>query len=355
LRREAIRGEQGQTLILFVFALPLLLALIALVSDGSNLFANKRSVQNVADASVLAAVRELNPCFGSGSITACTSNVQSVATDYCERNGGRDVTPPCSVTTSPQLLLPACDDSSGPDLNSCYKTPYPGPGDYGVQVRITRDVSLGFASIIGLSRSNVRAKASAKLGILSSAGNVAPIPISQSLFCSGGGHFGYVPGSPPPDSCFGAPDITVSFDTADKKKPKLMDLDVISTTGPVIAQTVNTTDMVNWITFGHPGDLPTNAWYGGNSNSGSHNGIQNAFRTDGSATLIPLYDTLDTVSVPPDWYHVIGFAAFVITSVTWNGNAHELTGHWVRLIDSGSVSSSGGGNDFGVHGVALDE
>jgi Putative Flp pilus-assembly TadE/G-like len=344
-RREAIRGERGQTLILVVFALPLLFALIALVSDGSNLFANKRSVQNVADASVLAAVRELNPCFGTGSVAACSSQVQAVASQYSSLNGGPGVPTP----------LPACDDSSGPDLNSCYKTPYPGSGDMGLQVRIKRDVSLRFGGIVNLPSSPVRAKAAAMLGVLSAAGNVAPIPISQSLFCSGVGHSGYVPGGPPPDSCFGAPDITVSFDTTDKKKPKLMDLDVISTTGPVTAQTVNTTDMVNWITFGHAGDLPTNAWYGGNSNSGSHNGIQNAFRTDGSATLIPLYDTLDTVGVPPDWYHVIGFAAFVITGVTWTGNAHELTGHWVRLIDTGSVSSSGGGSDFGVHGVALNE
>src|ERR671930_1395724 len=55
-RRSALRGERGQTLILFVVSLPLLVAIIALVADGSNLFANKRSVQNVADASVLAAV-----------------------------------------------------------------------------------------------------------------------------------------------------------------------------------------------------------------------------------------------------------------------------------------------------------
>ena len=88
MRRQAIRSEKGQTLILVVFALPLLLALIALVSDGSNLFANKRSVQNVADASVLAAVRELNPCFGTGSVAACSSQVQAVASDYSSRNGG---------------------------------------------------------------------------------------------------------------------------------------------------------------------------------------------------------------------------------------------------------------------------
>jgi hypothetical protein len=332
-----------------VFALPLFFALIALVSDGSNLFANKRSVQNVADASVLAAVRELNPCFGTGSVDACKAQVAAVAGEYSFRNDGQPTNTP----------LPECADGPGVvDPNSCYKTPYPGSGNYGVQVRIKRDVSLRFGGFIGLPSSPVRAKAAAILGVLSGAGNVAPIPIDKSKFCTktdGTPRATWTLGTPPPEACFGLPDITVNFDTTDKKKPKLMDLDVISTTGPVTAQTVNTTDMVNWITFGHSGDLPTNAWYGGNSNSGSHNGIQNAFKTDGSATLIPLYDTLDTVGVPPNWYHVIGFAAFVITGVTWNGNTHDLTGHWVRLIDSGSVSGSGGGNDFGVHGVALGE
>jgi Putative Flp pilus-assembly TadE/G-like len=352
--REAIRGERGQTLILFVFALPLLFALIALVSDGSNLFANKRSVQNVADASVLAAVRELNPCFGSGSVAACTSNVQSVATEYCFRNGGDDATPPCNSVASPPSLLPACNDSSGVDPNSCYKTPYPGSGAYGVQVRIRRDVSLRFGGFLGLTSSPVRAKAAAVLGILDAAANVAPIPISVNKFCSGPGHSGFVLGSPPPDSCFGAPDITVDFNSLDHSKPMLMDLDVISTTGPVLASSVDTATMKSWISIGHAGALPVNAWYAGNSNSGGHGGIQTAFPI-GSPMYIPLYDTLDTTGVPPNWYHVIGFAAFVITDVKWTGNTHTLTGHWVRLIDNGSVSSSGGGNDFGVHGVALDE
>jgi Putative Flp pilus-assembly TadE/G-like len=353
LRRQAIRAEQGQTLILVVFALPLLFALIALVSDGSNLFANKRSVQNVADASVLAAVRELNPCFGSGSVAACTANVQSVATDYCFRNGGNDGTPPCNSVASPPSMLPACNDSSGVDLNSCYKMPYPGSGDYGVQVRIRRNVSLRFAGIVNLP-SPVRAKAAATLGLLSAAGNVAPIPIDQNQFCFGR-RGTWTPGSgPPPDACFGAPDITVSFDTPGGKV-KLMDLDVISTTGPVVADQVNTTDMSNWITFGHPGDLPAQGWYAGCSNSGIHGGIQNAFNKDGiTPTLIPLYDNFDTANDPPNWYHVVGFAAFVIDSVRWS-NVHQLTGHWVKLIDSGSVSSSGGGSDFGVRGVELDE
>src|SRR6266487_3251626 len=93
LRRQAIREEHGQTLILFVVALPLLLALIALVTDGSNLFANKRSVQNAADASALAAVRELNPdlslCTGPASTPGtCLYRVETTASDYSKRNDG---------------------------------------------------------------------------------------------------------------------------------------------------------------------------------------------------------------------------------------------------------------------------
>jgi Putative Flp pilus-assembly TadE/G-like len=376
LRREVIGAEQGQTLILFVVALPLLLALIALVTDGSNLFANKRSVQNVADATVLAAVSQLNPCFGTGSVAACTANVQSVATDYCERNGGRDATPQCSVI-SPSSPLRACNDSSGLDPNSCYKTPYPGPGDYGVQVRIRRDVSLLFGGLINLPSSPVRAKASAVLGVLGAAGNVAPIPIPQSKFCkddngnSRAPSWTPGPGSgPPPDACFGAPDITVSFDDAFSNL-MLMDLDIFSTAGPVSSGQVSTAVMDVWIANGHAGTLPANAWYGGDANGGNHGGIQNYFpggsgtnppaqpQPAGSPLFIPLFDTRDpgASNSPPQWYHVVGFAAFVITSSRWS-NVHTLTGHWVRFVDSGVVASctpSTPCSDFGVHGVSLNE
>jgi hypothetical protein len=350
LRRQAIRAEHGQTLILFVVAVPLLFALIALVSDGSNVFASKRSLQNAADASVLAAVRELNPCFGTGSSTACTGQVQATANDYSfNRNGG-----PAVDTTQ-------CDSGTPPVTTNCYKTPYPTPSDFGgLQIRLSRSVPFGFGRVVGLSSGSVSAKASATLGVLAAAGNVAPIPIDKAKFCTkadGTPRVSWSPPSPPPDACFGLPDITVSFDTTDKKKPMLMDLDIVSTTGPVIGSTVNTTDMLNWITYGHPGTLPGKAWYGGNTNSGGHNGIQTAFKTDGTPTFIPLYVDRDTSNVPPNWYHVIGFAAFVITSLTWNGGGHELIGHWVKFVDSGVVANctpSTPCSDFGVRGVALD-
>jgi hypothetical protein len=366
LRRDVIRAEHGQTLILFVVALPLLFALIALVSDGSNLFANKRSLQNAADASVLAAVRDLNPCFGTGSSTACTGQIQQTANDYSfNRNGG----PPIDTTQ--------CGSGTPPVTTNCYKTPYPTSSDFGgLQVRLSRSVPFGFGRAIGISSGSVSAKASATLGVLAGAGNVAPIPIDKSKFCKDNNGISRAPGwtgsGPPPDACFGAPDITVSFDdpipNSNKTALMLMDLDIFSTTGPVSPGQVNTSTMDIWIANGHAGTLPANAWYAGDANSGNHGGIQNYFpggsgtnptpQPAGSPLFIPLYDTLDTANSPPNWYHVVGFAAFVIDlpSSRWS-NVHTLTGHWVKFLDSGVVAHCTAQtpcSDFGVRGVALD-
>jgi len=166
---------------------------------------------------------------------------------------------------------------------------------------------------------------------------------------------------PPPDGCFGAPDITVSFD--DLNNLMLMDLDTYSTTGPVSGgNSVSTFTMDGWIKNGHAANLPANAWYGGDGNSGNHGGIQNFFPGGsqglpaGTPMYIPLFSDRDIANHPPNWYHVIGFASFVITNVRWS-NVHQLTGHWVKFTDSGVVAdcSSTPCEDFGVHGVALDE
>ena len=90
--RFRLREERGQTIIFVSAALPVLLAAGALVVDGSQLFVNKRSLQNAADAAALAAARDL-------STTAC--GARRVGTQ-------RGSTP---VTTTPidgGAPLPAC-------------------------------------------------------------------------------------------------------------------------------------------------------------------------------------------------------------------------------------------------------
>src|SRR5580765_5247134 len=79
-------SERGQALVLVALALPLFFAIVALVVDGSTLMAKRRSIQNAADASALAASQALpasGPCDA-----ACQATVKSVIEQYSNMNGG---------------------------------------------------------------------------------------------------------------------------------------------------------------------------------------------------------------------------------------------------------------------------
>jgi putative Flp pilus-assembly TadE/G-like protein len=100
------RRERGQTLIFVLLAMPLFLALIALVIDGSMLLVKKRALQNAADAAALAVVQSApDPTCTSGCLT-------SFATDYSQKNGGPDLHP--------------CNDAdpTHPTDSNCYRYPY---------------------------------------------------------------------------------------------------------------------------------------------------------------------------------------------------------------------------------------
>jgi hypothetical protein len=348
LRRQAIRAEHGQTLLLFVFALPLLLAVVALVTDGSNLFANKRSVQNVADATVLAAVRELNPdlsvCTGPAStVGTCLNKVQTVASDYSDRNGGP--TP-----------LHQCDDTSGPDWN-CYQTPYPDSTGTGtLQIRIKRSVGLRFGGLVGLTQSDVVAKAVAGLGLPGGATNVSPVGVQQQIAaCT-------MPSAPV--KCLGPSfPTTLNFDSGGFGYA-LLNLDCATDTPQTSCGTSSDQEMVNYIEQGFPGTLDVNKWY--QQNNGAKNGIKQGVDfaiANGKPLLIPVYDCV-SVTPPavvcgpgtgnPAAYHVIGFAAFVIQSRNgWNnGQGHTFTGYFTTYIATG-ITAGAGGTDFGVHVVSL--
>jgi Flp pilus assembly protein TadG len=331
MRRQQLRREEGQTLILVVLALPLLLAMIALVIDGANLFTQRRSVQNAADAAALAAGAKLNTdlsaCTGPDTAsTTCAYNVRTTAEDYSSRNGG-------------QSSLHACVDSS--DTN-CYLTPY--KTDNGrVQVRLKKSVSGFFTGAIGLS-GVLSASASSVAGLspANAAGLVAPIAVSLANACT--------PTVVP--SCYGVT-TTFSFDSSGYA---LLDLQQVSTSGPIVGGNVSTSIYCDWIKDGYPATLPSNAWYGAEGDNGYKNGIKNCWPDDGTTVLlVPVYDMKDAIT---DSYHVVGFAAFVIDpgGVKWTGNQgtgnHTLTGHFTTFVAGGV---GGGGQSFGVYAVTLFE
>ena len=57
------RGEEGQSLMLFVVMLPFFLAIFGLVLDAGTIFAARREAQGIADAAARAGANELNVDF----------------------------------------------------------------------------------------------------------------------------------------------------------------------------------------------------------------------------------------------------------------------------------------------------
>src|SRR5690242_56414 len=68
--KHSFWAEESQTMVLVALALPLFFAVIALVIDGSSLMAQRRTIQNAADASSLAAAQELT--VGTACVSPCT-------------------------------------------------------------------------------------------------------------------------------------------------------------------------------------------------------------------------------------------------------------------------------------------
>jgi Putative Flp pilus-assembly TadE/G-like len=144
--------QGGQTLIIFTIAMPLFLAIAALVVDGSTLLVHRRSLQVAADASALAVAQSLKtPCA-----TSAPSCLPELASDYSQKNGG-PAGQPCNqvdpLGDPTKKCLPPCnDDSSKPN---CFQTPYndhkPATDDTTlVEVRLTKSATGLFTGAVGL-------------------------------------------------------------------------------------------------------------------------------------------------------------------------------------------------------------
>jgi Putative Flp pilus-assembly TadE/G-like len=134
------RDEGGQTLIFFVLAMPLFLAIIALVVDGSMVLVKKRALQNAADAAALAAAQDWplgGPCVG-----ACLATLQTSANNYSDKNGGPSLHP-CNDP-----------DPTHPTDTNCFAAPYVDKSgtahDGQVEVRLTVSTPTLFTKAIGL-------------------------------------------------------------------------------------------------------------------------------------------------------------------------------------------------------------
>jgi type II secretory pathway pseudopilin PulG len=145
--------ERGQALILIALAIVGMIGLVALAIDGGNVFSNRRSAQNAADAAALAGAlaRVKNPDLPPADLSALAK--AAALARATSNNFTTDASNTVTVNNPPGA---GCSGTSGP---------YAGNAEY-IQVIIRTTVSTFFAPVVGITQLHncVEAIARAKPG-----------------------------------------------------------------------------------------------------------------------------------------------------------------------------------------------
>jgi Flp pilus assembly protein TadG len=143
--RHVLRGREGQTIVLVAVFMLALLAILALAIDVGHVYAERRRMQNAADAGALAGAREI--CFGDQSAAALT------AQQYAEDNGAETV----------EVLIEHT-------------------GAYVVDVTAEETTRTYFAAIFGIDSADVGASAAAVCGAASNACGLWPVAFDVQIW-----------------------------------------------------------------------------------------------------------------------------------------------------------------------------
>ncbi|HOA20283.1 MAG TPA: pilus assembly protein TadG-related protein [Sedimentibacter sp.] len=145
--RKLYRNETGQTIVLVALMMVMLIGFGALTIDVGAMTFQKSNLQNAADSAALAGVQNMTS----------VSDVKKAVIDYARSNGLK-----VTEDGAPQ---------SGDTIT--INTPYNGDSKK-VEVIITREVKHHLAGVLGLTQSNISARAVAeKSGFLGAAFNYA--------------------------------------------------------------------------------------------------------------------------------------------------------------------------------------
>jgi hypothetical protein len=312
------KSNCGQAYVLTILFLVVLLAMAAAVLDVGSWYRAHRSLQATVDAAALA---------GAQALPQSTGEASTLATEYASKNGGGDMT----VTFSTKVFANDTITVEG-------KRPAPG----------------FFSKVFGLDSVTVRTTASARAGYPKAAKWVAPIVVNVN-------HPMLQPcgGEPPCES-----ETTLEYDNMnnpgggkgkDDGNAGAGSFGFINLTGE---GGVGSSDLGDWISEGFDEYLYANEDYNvSTGNPFSSSNIEAALDVklaEGQALLFPIYDKL-TGTGDNAKYHIVGFVAFVISDIDFQGTNEILHGHFTEITWDGILAESGGEAppDFGVRSVSL--
>jgi len=297
-----LRCERGQSTVVVVLFMTVILGMAAAVLDVGSWYRADRAVQQAADAAALA---------GADALPGSTSQARSLALSYSDKNGGGVLDADISFSTT----LRANDT---------------------ISVHARRPAPGFFARLFGVSSVAVDATAKARSGVAGAARWAAPFGVDERHPLISGGNC----------PCFNqATDLGLQRVGPGAFRVINIDGSQGGTSPPTIA---------SWIQYGYSGYMPID-WYfsdpGARFNSST---IQDALNTRiGQVILLPIYREVIGSGANAE-YHVVGFVGFRITGYTINGSRDAyLYGHFESITWDGIMSESGSDRDYGAHVIEL--
>jgi hypothetical protein len=296
-----------------LMALVSMIGMTAFVVDVGSWFRADRHMQAVADAAALAGAQALphNP-----------SKAIDLAEDYAAKNGGPD---------AEQMVI--VKDRKKNDT---------------LRVRYSQDAPGFFARLFGVDTVRVGANASARATEMGAAKWVAPIVVNEKhpmLQCK-------------PKPCFDTPTILDYYNLKSGS-------DGAGSFGFVdlAGNSSGTSDLKEQIAKGWDQMMPLGQYSArtGNPFSAIDTDLQSRIDTE---MLFPIYRSLKTSGTKAEYEIVgwVGFVAFVITDIDFDGSNEKIYGYFTRVVWEGIPADDtsddddddgGGSIDFGAMTVSL--
>jgi hypothetical protein len=314
------RNERGQTLVMSVLFLWVLLGMGALVLDVGAWYRADRDAQTAADAAALAAAQEL-PDSPAQALDAALS--------WGEKNGGGIEA--ADVSFSPSKYMP--NDT--------------------VYVEIDRPSPGFFAKLFGIETVTVGAKAAARAGTPAEALYVAPIVVNEQHEMI-------------QRSCFGTPKSSNGCDTElsyyhlkedagkgpDKEEPDgAGSFGFINLTGD--DSNPGTSELGSWITSGYDKYMPLGDYHARTGNPFSSTNVGDSLSGKiGEELLFPIYRKIVGTGSGAK-YEIIGWVGFHLTGTDLHGTNEKLLGYFTRVVWTGIQGSTGSSFSPGVRVVEL--
>jgi hypothetical protein len=287
--------ESGQTLVLFAGLVVALLAILALVLDGGNIYLQRRFAQNAADAGAIA-----------GALVVC-------------RDGTADAAEAAALNYAV-------------DRNRADTAVVTVDG-WTVTVVTTRTVPTAFAGLVGINQLDASAAAVAECGPVSRAMGIAPIAIHEDSYWIGW-------------------EGTI-WDDDEEMDPATGNLSGSNRgwlspayTHPDINQE-GAANLKPYMRDGFPGWIDVYDWVRP-SEGNMAAVIDEAW--PGQLLLIPVFDEHTTLPNGRAYYHIVAFGVYEVWDVVPTGSPKGIVGQFVSKVHPQKI---GEGPDGGLRSVNL--